>query len=410
MKRITQSLAVLGAFLVSFILGDLAWAQISGGPLSGTTSAQVIALWTGTCNSGTFLRGDGACAAASGSGTVTSVTVSSTGTSLTASGTNPITTSGTVNLDITETAATSLASNLTQAANTSLDGLILADSTTAAAASQQYSPRIRLTGQGWKTTATAASEPVDWIIENQPIQGAATPTSKVVFANQINGGGYTNILEINSSGANSTILNGGSSGLTVQNGGVTHITLGSTSTLTGTWNINASNNAVTGIGTGSTTSAVNIGGGSNAVTIAASAGNLTLSNVTTGTNADFMCMAAGNIVTLQSSSCTISSKRFKEHLVDLRTSALPVIGGIEVVSFNMKPREKPNPDRNFGSHQVGLIAENIAQVAPECAIYEDDMKTPKSYRQECVIALLVKATQEQQTEINYLKHQLRSKH
>ena len=53
-----------------------------------------------------------------------------------------------------------------------------------------------------------------------------------------------------------------------------------------------------------------------------------------------------------------------------------------------------------------VIAENIAQVAPECAIYEDDMQTPKSYRQECVIALLVKATQEQAKEIAELKARL----
>jgi len=170
-------------------------------------------------------------------------------------------------------------------------------------------------------------------------------------------------------------------------------------------NLNVSSNNAVNIGTGTTNSTVTIGGGSNAVTIAASAGNLTLSNVTTGTNADFVCMASGNKVTLQTSSCTISSKRFKENLLTVRSSVLPTISDMEVASFNMKPREVPNPDPNFGSRQIGLIAENIAQVSPECAIYENDMKTPKSYRQECVIALLVKGMQEQQAEIRDLRRQ-----
>lgn len=80
---------------------------------------------------------------------------------------------------------------------------------------------------------------------------------------------------------------------------------------------------------------------------------------TTGTNADFLCLATGGPVLVQT--CTISSKRFKEHLIDWRSSALPVIGGMEVVSFNMKPREKPNPDPNFGTRQIGLTAENVAK-------------------------------------------------
>lgn len=132
-------------------------------------------------------------------------------------------------------------------------------------------------------------------------------------------------------------------------------------------------------------------------------GGLTLPQVTTGTNADFVCMASGGVLTLQSSSCTISSRRFKKNIHDVRLSVMPELDQLEVASFEMKEREQPNHDPNFGSKQVGLIAENVAAVAPECAIYEDDMHTPKSYRQECVIALLVKAVQEQSKEIAILK-------
>src|ERR1035441_95495 len=65
------------------------------------------------------------------------------------------------------------------AANTSGDGLVLTNTTAATSANQRFSPRLHLTGQGWKTTATAASQAVDWIIETQPIQGAANPTGNL---------------------------------------------------------------------------------------------------------------------------------------------------------------------------------------------------------------------------------------
>lgn len=73
---------------------------------------------------------------------------------------------------------------------TSTDGLILSNATAAAAGAQQMSPRIRLTGQGWKTDATAASQTVDWVIENLPVQGAAIPVPDLKLSTQINGGGY----------------------------------------------------------------------------------------------------------------------------------------------------------------------------------------------------------------------------
>lgn len=44
------------------------------GAITDATSADVIGLWTGTCSSSTFLRGDGACAAASGSSGISGLT------------------------------------------------------------------------------------------------------------------------------------------------------------------------------------------------------------------------------------------------------------------------------------------------------------------------------------------------
>lgn len=72
----------------------------TGSGITGAASSDVIALWSGTCSASTYLRGDGACAAA-GVGTVTSVAASAGGIySWTGS---PITGSGTLGLVVTGT-------------------------------------------------------------------------------------------------------------------------------------------------------------------------------------------------------------------------------------------------------------------------------------------------------------------
>jgi hypothetical protein len=77
---------------------------------------------------------------------------------------------------------------------TSTDGLILTNATAAASGAQQRSPRLRFTGQGWKTNATAASQTVDWVIDNLPVQGAANPSTALVFSSQIDGAGLVELI------------------------------------------------------------------------------------------------------------------------------------------------------------------------------------------------------------------------
>lgn len=96
------------------------------------------------------------------------------------------------------TTSTTLSNNGIGAVST--DGVILQNTTAAAAGAQQWSPRLHLIGQGWKTDATAASQTVDWIVENQPVQAAANPTSKLVFSSQVNAGGYTGQVSFASGG------------------------------------------------------------------------------------------------------------------------------------------------------------------------------------------------------------------
>lgn len=70
----------------------------------------------------------------------------------------------------------------------------------AAAGAQQYSPAVRLTGQGWKTDAAAASQPVEFALQCRPVQGAAAPTGDLHWLSQINGGGWASLMSLSSFG------------------------------------------------------------------------------------------------------------------------------------------------------------------------------------------------------------------
>lgn len=137
-------------------------------------------------------------------------------------------------------------------------------------------------------------------------------------------------------------------------------------------------------------------------------GQLVIAGTTTGTNADFLCLSSAGVVLLQSSSCTISSRRFKENIHPFEDIALAELEKLKVVTFTKKiPKVgKPDVDVNAYRPQIGVIAEDVAKVDKKLAIYEQDGKTPKSYRQESMIALAVKAIQEQQKEIEQLKSEI----
>ena len=139
-------------------------------------------------------------------------------------------------------------------------------------------------------------------------------------------------------------------------------------------------------------------------TLVGGAGGWAIPSATTGTNTNFGCFAAGNVFTIQSSACTISSMRFKNLIGPYKAGgALETVERLEPIVFTMKQSDPPNPDINYTLPQIGLSAENVAEVAPRCAVYENDGVTPKSYRQECLIAVLVAAVQSQQREIEALK-------
>lgn len=210
---------------------------VSGNPtltISATYVGQNTITTLGTIGTGTW------------QGTVVGATYGGTGVNngsntLTLGGSTSITGGGTVALGgftltvpATGTAALLATGNIFTAAQTAqrdsigtstTDGLILTNATAAAVGAQQYSPRIRWTGQGWKTNSTAASQTVDWMAEMQPVQGAANPTSQLAFYSQINGGGYTQRLVFQDAN-NCTIQFGSSAGTGIGLGGGNNGVLG----------------------------------------------------------------------------------------------------------------------------------------------------------------------------------------
>lgn len=98
-------------------------------------------------------------------------------------------------------------------------GNTLVNTTVAAAGAQQYSPALQLSGQGWKTTATAGSQQCDWQIQCVPVQNTTTPTATLVFSSQVNAGGFGQQLTIGSGilGATAGLIIGG---YNTTNGGI----------------------------------------------------------------------------------------------------------------------------------------------------------------------------------------------
>jgi hypothetical protein len=117
----------------------------------------------------------------------------------------------------------------------------------------------------------------------------------------------------------------------------------------------------------------------------AAGGGILLAGVATGTNADFLCMSSAGAILIQSSPCTISSARFKTELSPMDEDGRALLR-LPLWHFRLTAA---NADKNAAQPQLGLLAEDVARVLPACAIYEQDLRTPKSYRPECLIAYLI---------------------
>lgn len=134
-----------------------------------------------------------------------------------------------------------------------------------------------------------------------------------------------------------------------------------------------------------------------------SAGVPTFPHVTTGTSADYACFASGGVLILQTSVCVSSMRSLKEAIRPATAAETDSILHLPSEVFRFKATKPANPDPNATALQAGVIADEVAKYVPLCAIYKDDMKTPKSYRPECLTSLLMAQVQKQAREIAKLE-------
>jgi hypothetical protein len=78
-------------------------------------------------------------------------------------------------------------------------GEVVQVNTAATADLNQASPNLTLVGQGWASTP-AASQPVSYSLQVQPLSGAAAPSGNLVFQSSINGGALQQLALLSPSG------------------------------------------------------------------------------------------------------------------------------------------------------------------------------------------------------------------
>lgn len=239
-------------------------------------------------------------------------------------------------------ATASLALTQTALGSTSTDGIVLQNTTAAAAGAQQWSPRNHRIAQGWKTDATAASRTIDWIDEVVPLQGAAAPTSYLGFSSQTNGGGYTR--KITFMDISSTI-----SGIGFGGG-----TFGSQPEIYS----NGSYLALNAVA-GANTLYLNNDAGSTSFTDlqgmfkVAGTGTITF-NTTVYNTCSALTTTAGVVV------CTVSDERVKQNISPFSNRGLGIIREIQPITFSFK-RDTPYFD---GRSKLGLSAQNLRNANP----------------------------------------------
>lgn len=79
-------------------------------------------------------------------------------------------------------------------------GFWLTNSDIAIVGVQKNSPSLYMSGHGWKTTATAGSQPINSRIQLEPVQGTTTPTANLTFGFATNGLIFANMMTLSSAG------------------------------------------------------------------------------------------------------------------------------------------------------------------------------------------------------------------
>ena len=80
------------------------------------------------------------------------------------------------------------------------------------------------------------------------------------------------------------------------------------------------------------------------------------------------------------------------------SGALGIVDRLRGVSFDWK---------SDGKHDIGLIAEEVAEVLPEAIAYDESGKDAKAVDYSRLVALLIEAVKEQQVQIKNHEHSLK---
>lgn len=123
-------------------------------------------------------------------------------------------------------------------------------------------------------------------------------------------------------------------------------------------------------------------------------------NTSSATQTGTVCSGTGGLLTIDTTTtCLLSSMRFKRNIE-------PSPFGLAEV-MKMKPRtfyyKDDRDDINLKRQQVGFIAEEMQNVVPDLVALQSDGKTPKSVAYQNLTAVLTRAIQEQQAEIDHIR-------
>jgi hypothetical protein len=102
---------------------------------------------------------------------------------------------------------------------------------------------------------------------------------------------------------------------------------------------------------------------------------------------------------------TASSKRYKENITDWDANGINTILALKPRTFTYKEDYYSVPERQF----LGLIAEEVAEVSPLLADYENEDGTGQveNVRYATIVVPLIKAVQELKAEIEELKAKIK---
>lgn len=87
-------------------------------------------------------------------------------------------------------------------------GMVLENTTAAAAGAQQISPILTFRGQGWKSNATAASQINKWRVYLLPVQGTTVSQGRLRFDSSIDGGAFAQGVTFGDSGTEDVVTIG----------------------------------------------------------------------------------------------------------------------------------------------------------------------------------------------------------